>query len=129
MKFTIEPFCIDFEVYFSSEPRKIVDRILKRNPDEAIKKELKKDWIDDDGAGASACAGKLNGEFVIISIFDKEAVKDMHESYLAHEAVHVLSYVMKHTGVKYDCNNDEIHAYIVDSVVRMMMKAKLNKKV
>lgn len=129
MKFIIEPYTIDFEVYYTDSPKKTVQSIMKRNPDKAISDELKKDWIDDDGAGASVCAGLINGGFVIIAIFDKEAVKDCFEAYISHEAIHVLSHIMKHTGIKYDCNNDEPQAYIVDGIVRMMVKAKLNKNV
>ena len=124
MKFIIEPYSIDFEVYYTDSPKNTVSSILKRNPDKSIVDELTTDWLQDDGTMASACAGFINGEFVIISIFDKKTVKDYFESTLAHEAIHVLSFIMKHTGIKYDCNNDETQAYIVDGVVRMMVKAQ-----
>jgi len=123
MKFIIEPYSINFEVYYTSDPKRLVKSILKRKPDLKIIEELRKDWIDLD-AGASVCAGQIRGNYTIIAIFDKEAIKDYHESYLAHEAVHVLSYVMKYTGIKYDFDNDEPHAYIVDGIVQMMVRAK-----
>jgi hypothetical protein len=123
MKFIIEPYLIDFEVYFTNEPKKVAKNILKRNPDDQIKKELIRDWLTDDGTMASACGGYIKNDYVIISIFDKDAIKDYYESSMAHEAIHVLSYIMKYAGLKYDYDNDEYQAYIVDNVVRMMVKA------
>lgn len=34
----------------------------------------------------------------------------------AHEALHVMSQVMKHTGVKYDYDNDEPLAYFIGKI-------------
>lgn len=123
MKFVIEPFLIDFEVYHTDNPKGIVKNILKRKPCELISEELKRDWLKDDGTMASACAGYIGDNFTIITIFDKR-IKGYFESSIAHESVHVLSYIMKHSGVRYDNDNDEFSAYMVDYIVRMILKAK-----
>lgn len=122
---TIEPFFIDFDIYFTDDPKTLAKKLIKANPDPAITNELTKDWLNDTGAGASVSAGFMGttmDSFGIIVIFDTRVIVDNTYSFFAHEAGHILSHIMIWTGAKYDPNNDEWTSYMLDYIFRMIEK-------
>lgn len=125
-KFEIEPFLIDFHVYFTEDPTPLVKKLIKENPHPSIANELTRDWIGgDELTGASVSAGKIGKKmdsYGIIAVFDRRLIKSNEYVYFCHEAMHVLSHIYIHTGVKFDPNNDEFSAYMIDYIVRMMIE-------
>lgn len=126
--YTIQPYDISIRIYFSYNPLRLVKRLIKDNPDPEFR--FKEDWLEGDGAVASTnagFAGKDKSEYVIFCVFD--ANEKGVPQIIVHESVHVLSFLLLHTGGKYDPLNDESMAYTVDYVFGLMMKTfnKLKK--
>lgn len=121
-KTVIEPYSVDFHVYFCEDPRAFARKLIKENPDPAIVNELTKDWLNDDHAGASVSAGMIGKKmdsFGIIALFDITVCKG-NMSFLVHESIHVLSHVLLWTGVQYDPKNDEPMSYLADYIFRII---------
>lgn len=64
---------------------------------------------------------KSNGFFHSIIIFNT-----VSSSIIAHEAMHVVSYLFKHNGIEYSIDNDEPQAYLLGWIVKQCDKF-LNK--
>ena len=122
-KYTIEPFLIDFDIYFTDDTKKLARKLIKANPSPEVSNELTKDWISDDGAGASVAAGMMGikmDTYGIIAIFDIDSIKEHTYAYFTHESGHILSYILIWTGAKYDPLNDEWTSYMLDYIFRMI---------
>jgi len=129
----LEPFFIDFDIYFTDDPQTLAKKLIKANPDPLIADELTKDWIKDETGGASVSAGMMGVKmetYGIIVIFDSRVIKENTYSYFAHESVHIFSHVLMWTGAKFDPNNDEWASYMIDYIFRLIEKTydKLSKK-
>lgn len=121
----IEPFCIDFDIYFTDNTKQLAEKLIKLNPSPEVSNELRRDWVDDSGAGASVAAGMMGVKmdtYGIIAIFNIDSIKEHTYSYFTHEAGHILSYILLWTGAKYDPNNDEWTSYMLDYISRMIIK-------
>lgn len=62
------------------------------------------------------CLSRSNRPFrlLIIELYRHDMID---VSTLAHEAVHVMSYLMEYVGLKYDPDNDEWYAYMIGYIV------------
>ena len=122
-KNTIEPFYVDFEIYFTDDPKTLAKKLIKQNPDPAISNELTRDWLSNDNGGASVSAGMMGSKkdtYGIIAIFDSRLIKENTHSYFTHESGHILSHILLWTGAKYDPNNDEWTSYMLDYIFRLI---------
>ena len=70
-------------------------------------------------AGYSESYGKFN-----VVVLNKKYLKDENFAIgtIAHESLHITSFIMKRVGIHPDVNNDEAQAYLLSFVVEQVYK-------
>jgi hypothetical protein len=104
-------------IAFSEDVLKDKDALNKRFP-ETITEE------------SNFCAVTDSRGNHIVAIFDMKNIKDeiVLAEVIAHEALHVTSYLFIRKGIKPDVNNDEPQAYLLGWVVGEIYKIYLKFK-
>lgn len=76
------------------------------------------------GGIADYCAITFQMDKEIVVVFNSK----VDASIVAHEALHICSYIFKNTGAEFDKDNDESLAYLLGYVVKEISKAIKVKK-
>lgn len=94
------------------------------------KEALNKRFPDTITEESSFCAMTDSRENHILVIFDMKNIKDELTliEVIAHEALHVTSYLFIRKGIKPDVNNDEPQAYLLGWVAGEIFKVYLKFK-
>ena len=71
------------------------------------------------GGIADYCAITFQMDKEIVVVFNSK----VNSSIVAHEALHVCSFIFKNTGVEFDKDNDEPLAYLLGYVVKKISKS------
>jgi hypothetical protein len=79
-------------------------------------------WYSGNGIGGGVY--KLEDYTTILCVLHRNEAE-----VIAHEGLHILSYVMEHSGMKWDCGNDESLAYLIGYIAKELDEAwnKANK--
>ena len=96
-----------------------------------VEKEIaevnKKFYVNTDRYDFSAYA-EATGQHHLILLNKKNLTDEIFAiSTIAHEALHITSFIMKRVGIKPDVNNDEAQAYLLSWIVGQVYKQFKNK--
>lgn len=98
------------QIIVCDDAEKEIDQINKKYPSNIDKFEF---------SGYAEGSGKFN-----LIVLNKKYLTDeaFAASTIAHEALHITSFVMKRVGMHPDVNNDEAQAYLLSWIVEQVYK-------
>lgn len=80
-------------------------------------------YEDEENLFCHALHLNYKGRQAFVAFFNhKHPDAEITHSVIAHEALHLMSYIMKNRGIQYDSDNDEPQAYLLGFIVEFLTK-------